>query len=634
MSVEEFYSGRYIVIGPPGTGKTTFLSGQVKKVVERFSGGFSASAWPNPVLICSLTRAAAAEVAGRNLPIQRSAVGTLHAHCFRALNFPKIISGEHVAAWNNQSAYPLGSTDFGGDDQTGEETAWDRRADVRVETDGDSLLQRMEILRHCCVPKDKWDRNLIEFATEWDQFKSANGVMDFTDLIEVALQTVQTAPGRPAVIMVDEAQDLSALEYALIRSWGDNARATIVVGDPWQALYTWRGADPSLFSDPTVPDVRKRVLSQSYRVPANVLQVAFDWVKDHLSTYEPIEYSPRRPSACETEIESLGECGWRESTIHDTDDIVEECRELVDQGKSVMFQTSCSYMLNGLIGNLRRKSIPFCNPWRKYRKDWNPLSGSGSGMTMTARMLAFVAPCVDNTERRDWTIKDVSRFIEPMAVTGTLNRGAKKEIYRLAGLDEDGKANEHGDRHGDGHSDEHGDRHGDGHGDTQSESDFLGDETPMTIDERSNAPIYEEDLENWFDNSVLQDVVRIWRGDATIKEAVEWWHDHLLGKPKKVAEYPMGVLISSGVGAIKTKPRVFVGTIHSFKGAEADVTYIFPDLSAAGFRQWGSGEGALRDEVVRLFYVALTRARSRAFICRNASYECAPIRRFVLKHCQ
>lgn len=60
-------------------------------------------------------------------------------------------------------------------------------------------------------------------------------------------------------------------------------------------------------------------------------------------------------------------------------------------------------------------------------------------------------------------------------------------------------------------------------------------------------------------------------------------------------------------------------------------TYIFPDLSAAGARQWNSGPGPLRDEVVRLFYVAMTRARERAFICRNATKECAPLRRFVQK---
>ena len=50
-----------------------------------------------------------------------------------------------------------------------------------------------------------------------------------------------------------------------------------------------------------------------------------------------------------------------------------------------------------------------------------------------------------------------------------------------------------------------------------------------------------------------------------------------------------------------------LGTIHSVKGAAADIVYVAPDMSAAGVAQMtGSVNG--RDQAIRLFYVAMTRA--------------------------
>ncbi len=53
-------------------------------------------------------------------------------------------------------------------------------------------------------------------------------------------------------------------------------------------------------------------------------------------------------------------------------------------------------------------------------------------------------------------------------------------------------------------------------------------------------------------------------------------------------------------------PRVIVGTIHSVKGADAAAVYVLPDLSPAQWERWQAGK---RDELLRIFYVAFTRAR-------------------------
>jgi superfamily I DNA/RNA helicase len=65
-------------------------------------------------------------------------------------------------------------------------------------------------------------------------------------------------------------------------------------------------------------------------------------------------------------------------------------------------------------------------------------------------------------------------------------------------------------------------------------------------------------------------------------------------------------------------PQVVVGTIHSVKGGQADVVYLFPDLSQAGAAHYAHG-GASRDSVILQFYVGATRARERLYICGRAS---------------
>jgi len=81
------------VFGPPGTGKTTFLSKEINRAASQFG--------PDAVFVSSFTRAAAAELVGRDLPIDRDNIGTLHSHCYKLLGEPQIAdTPEGIALWN------------------------------------------------------------------------------------------------------------------------------------------------------------------------------------------------------------------------------------------------------------------------------------------------------------------------------------------------------------------------------------------------------------------------------------------------------------------------------------------------------------------------------------------------------
>jgi len=89
-------TAEYRIFGPPGTGKTTNLSRQIRRAVERFG--------PDSVLVTSFSKAAAAELAGRDLPISTDRIGTLHSHCYHALGAPAIAEA-NVEEWNRENPH-------------------------------------------------------------------------------------------------------------------------------------------------------------------------------------------------------------------------------------------------------------------------------------------------------------------------------------------------------------------------------------------------------------------------------------------------------------------------------------------------------------------------------------------------
>lgn len=69
-----------------------------------------------------------------------------------------------------------------------------------------------------------------------------------------------------------------------------------------------------------------------------------------------------------------------------------------------------------------------------------------------------------------------------------------------------------------------------------------------------------------------------------------------------------------GPGVLSERPQTIVGTIHSVKGGEAEIVYLFPELSPSALRAWYV-DGEERDAIIRTYYVGLTRARESVFLC-------------------
>ena len=111
----------------------------------------------------------------------------------------------------------------------------------------------------------------------------ACGARDYDDLL---LDLLELLRGDEAVcrraaadqdhLLVDEFQDVNAVQYELVRRLAGSGEGLFVIGDPDQAIYGFRGADPGFFArlGQDFPDLRERRLERNYRSAPGVAAAA------------------------------------------------------------------------------------------------------------------------------------------------------------------------------------------------------------------------------------------------------------------------------------------------------------------------------------------------------------------------
>jgi superfamily I DNA/RNA helicase len=101
----------------------------------------------------------------------------------------------------------------------------------------------------------------------------------------------------------------------------------------------------------------------------------------------------------------------------------------------------------------------------------------------------------------------------------------------------------------------------------------------------------------------------------SVCKALAWLLGKVKGQDAERLDYPIRLAKERTGTVLREEPLIHVGTCHSFKGSEADTVFVYPDLSTAGAIEWQSN----RDSILRLFYVAITRAREELVLCDPAA---------------
>lgn len=588
-SVDLGPAGEFHLLGPPGTGKTTALTTTwIPKAIERYGA--------KAVAVCSLTRTAAAELASRQVvALPRERVGTLHSFARAALTDfmgkPELAQiAKSIEQWNEEVARgDVGLTLSGSSKaaldgpavNTGIPSGYQRAARGRAARtatssapDGDSLMNEIEVLRHRMVPVSEWPASVGRLWTAWQRWKQEEQLFDFTDLISVALENGTAPPVLDGVavtaLFVDEAQDFSALEMALVRSWQAQVRVCVLSGDPNQSIYGFRGAEAHAFHDAaSFPSERTYVLGQSYRLPRLIQERAEDWLS-RSSSATPLDYKPRDGESGQIMgLPTTSAVRHAPNLVGEVQRELERLKENEGDHRRVMILTSAAFMLKPVIAELRKQRIVYCNPYQKDRGDWNPLKSAH-----TRIVSLFVGPCPYLTdddgpggrEPRLWTWGELKRWTDVVQTKGLLLHGAKANIIARESK------------------------------------------------KRGRVIIDNGDLERIFTDaaSIRSELIPMLQDRSRVREALDWFKLQLTVAHSRTLAFALGVA-ARDIMQIMEEPRVIVGTIHSVKGGTAGTVILAPDLSQKHAAERDASSKGF-DGMVRLFYVGLTRASSRLIL--------------------
>jgi ATP-dependent exoDNAse (exonuclease V) beta subunit len=110
-----------------------------------------------------------------------------------------------------------------------------------------------------------------ESLDAYQQFKMANGLVDFVDQEYLALKLLdnpavrESLKSRLDLALIDEFQDTSPIQLALFLKLADIVQHSIWVGDVKQAIYGFRGTDPQLMQQASELFNKQPPLEMSYR---------------------------------------------------------------------------------------------------------------------------------------------------------------------------------------------------------------------------------------------------------------------------------------------------------------------------------------------------------------------------------
>lgn len=283
--------------GPPGTGKSTTLLNVVHELLGRKTP-------PEDIVFTTFSRAGAYEARDRasarfKLPEKSLPYfATLHSLCLSHLPVRQVMEIGDWCAIANTIGVRFGMRFQG-----------PNRGSLHVEQDGlfaagtrgDALLALWSLARTSLRPLkaileevspssqfvDITEQELQHFADSVVAYKREHGKIDYTDMLETYL-----TEGRPIGaqhVIIDEAQDLSNLQWKVLEKICAPAKHIWVAGDDDQCIHAWNGASVESFID--MPAREAYVLPQSYRVPASVHAMAIgiiNRVKHRIpKTYNP-----------------------------------------------------------------------------------------------------------------------------------------------------------------------------------------------------------------------------------------------------------------------------------------------------------------------------------------------------------
>lgn len=254
-----------VLLGPPGTGKTTRIISSIEEDLQIFS--------PEQIALVSFTKKAVAEARHRvcekfgRKEHEFKYFQTIHSLCYRQLgaNRNDLMSRENFSELGDVLGYVLtayisqedGALVLPDQDKGAKLLFLDNYARVK-QISLRAAWKELDI----GIPWSEVER----FSSTYAKYKKRCGKLDFTDLLGKYI-----AEGAPLadvrVAYIDEGQDLSRLQWRVLAKCFEGVEKVVIAGDDDQSIFKWSGADLDCFLE---LGGEKKILAVSHRLPAKV----------------------------------------------------------------------------------------------------------------------------------------------------------------------------------------------------------------------------------------------------------------------------------------------------------------------------------------------------------------------------
>ncbi|HHV59722.1 MAG TPA: ATP-dependent helicase [Clostridiaceae bacterium] len=288
----EHENGPALVLAGPGSGKTTVIICRLARLV--IEKGIN----PRNIISLTFNRAAAYEMEQRFNTIFRSycdckiRFATLHAFSYSIVRWYQDYKGIRLELIEDTDRKKMKSDIL--------KNLYHRINGRPVTEDGLSdIVNEICLVKNRAIPDvtnyNSKIKNFSAIYSEYEKFKKENRLLDFDDMLVYALAVLRNYPrlldnyrSRYTYIQVDEGQDLSKIQFEIVKLLAEPLNNLFIVADDDQAIYAFRGSEPEYILDfgKNYKDPAIYLLEHNYRSTGNIVEFSSNFIRANKRRYE------------------------------------------------------------------------------------------------------------------------------------------------------------------------------------------------------------------------------------------------------------------------------------------------------------------------------------------------------------